>query len=124
MRMRCLAPVQLMNQAQMPPACNRVHAHANYNERGSEPQRESGVLCDGGILRKAELLQEEAESRNHESESHHCQPCADPCQQRALGGEIIAQGRLGSGRFRTVHLSRIPWGTKSLLRNEIVKCSK
>lgn len=41
------------------------------------------------MLEGSELLEEQSKTRNDETESHQCQPCANPCQQGSLGGQIV-----------------------------------
>jgi hypothetical protein len=42
------------------------------------------------VLHNFELLKEESESRHDETETHQGQTCANPCQKRSLGSQIVA----------------------------------
>jgi hypothetical protein len=91
---RCLAAIKFPDETQVTPSRKDTYDDSDHNEHGAEPQRQSVSFLGGTVLNEVNLLQEQTESSDDETEAHHRESGADPCEQGALRGEIVAKARL------------------------------
>ena len=94
MSVRCLAAIKFPDETQVLPSRKSTYDDSDHNEHGAEPQRQSVSFLDGTVLNEVNLLQEQTESSDDETEAHHRESGADPCEQGALRREIVTEARL------------------------------
>ena len=72
-----------------------VDEDTQKNERGSEPKGKLMGGCGGGVRYELKFLEEEAEPRDDEPETHEGEAGANPCEEGALGSAVVAEGGFG-----------------------------
>ena len=70
----------------MVPGGEKIDSDSGKDKSRSEPKRKPiGRICRI-VLEELKLLEEQSETRDHEAETHEREACANPRQERALGG--------------------------------------
>jgi hypothetical protein len=104
----------------MAPSGEQVDQHTGCDERGAEPQRKPGRLFYSSVLEGLEFLQKQSEASHDKTEAHQREASADPGEQRALGGKVIAEGggRLTRGLAHPSMIrQRVLWDANAVLRS-------
>ena len=89
--MGCFAAIQFADEAEMVSAGEDIDDYAECDEGGAEPEGQSVGLLRGGGLYDFELLEEESEACDYEAEAHEGEAGANPCEESALGGEVVGE---------------------------------
>ncbi len=88
--MRDRSLLQFPHETKMMPCGEKIHGDSSGDQRSAEPQRQSVRLGCGSVLDELELLQEEPEPGDHETEAHQGETGTNPCKKSPLCRQRIA----------------------------------
>ncbi len=95
-RVYCFVAIQFPDQPDVVPSGQNIYDYSNCDQPCAEPQGKSVRLSCRGPLHDLKLLQEKPEARHHKTKSHQRQTRTNPCEERSLRSQVVAQSSSGS----------------------------